>query len=183
MAKQTVDTYRVRFSSVVKMWKAQEGAAIEAVLDAPARIRAGHVTWFVEGSYLYCQLPSGRRLAYPEPMVQDWETSWGTMKTSLTFCGVDPYSRKWKRRAAYGGLLVENITQAVARDIMAEAVRRCESTEYVVVLTVHDELIAECAVGHGSVQEFTRLVAAPPVWALDCPIEAEGFSATRYTKG
>lgn len=184
-SKTVVDAYRSKFWQVVNMWREQEGAAIEATLNGEGAepVVAGKVKWFVEGQYLYCQLPSGRRLAYPEPDVRGWKTSWGQVKTSLTFTGINPYSRKWERRAAYGGLLVENITQAVARDIMADAIRRAdESHIYDVVLSVHDELIAEADEDKGNVADFVQLMAQAPSWASDCPIEAEGWADVRYHK-
>lgn len=182
-AQQVVTAYRERFWRVRDMWADQEAAAIQAVQFHSKKTFSGKTNWFVEGDYLYCELPSGRRLAYPEPLVKPWLTSWGSMKTSLTFTGIDPFSRKWKRRAAYGGLLVENITQAVARDIMAGAIRRCEdSGVYDVVLSVHDELLCEANEDAGSVAEFVQLMVEAPTWATNCPIAAEGFSCTRYHK-
>lgn len=184
-SKAVVDAYRQKYWRVVQLWAQQEGAAIEATLngDGAEPVVAGKVSWFVEGDYLYCKLPSGRRLAYPEPVVQEWETSWGTMKTSLTFTGINQYSRQWKRRAAYGGLLVENITQAVARDLMADAIRRAdESHIYDIVLSVHDELIAEADEGKGNVAEFVQLMSETPAWAEGCPVAAEGWADTRYHK-
>lgn len=184
-SKNVVDMYRNKFWEVPQLWYAQQGAAIEATLNGEGAepVVAGKVSWVVEGDYLYCQLPSTRRLAYPEPSVRDWKTSWGQVKTSLTFTGINPYSRKWERRAAYGGLLVENMTQAVARDIAADAIRRADASHiYDVVLSVHDELIAEADLGAGSVHEFVKLMAQPPLWAPDCPVEAEGWADTRYHK-
>jgi DNA polymerase len=184
-SQMVVAAYRNKYYQVVNLWHAQEGAAVEATYngDGAEPVVAGKTAWVVEGEYLYCILPSGRRLAYPEPDVREWETSWGAMKTSLTFTGVDPYTRKWKRRSAYGGLLVENITQAIARDLMADAIRRAdESHIYDIVLSVHDELIAEADLGAGSVEEFTALMSQTPAWAEGCPVEAEGWRDVRYRK-
>ena len=87
-----------------------------------------------------------------------------------------------QRQTTYGGSLVENITQAVARDLMAEAVMRCEqSGKWLPVLTVHDELIAEGPAGL-DVKEFEHLMAATPPWADGCPVDAEGWSGFRYRK-
>jgi DNA polymerase len=97
--------------------------------------------------------------------------------------GVDPYSKKWRRQDTYGGMLVENITQAVARDLMAEAMLRChEGGTYDVILSVHDELLAEADEGCGDVREFENLMAALPDWAEGCPVTAEGWSGYRYKK-
>ena len=182
MAKQTVDAYRDKYWRVVTMWADQERAALEAI-STGARIPCGKVIWFVEDRFLYCQLPSGRRLAYPFPKVEGRTTSWGEWKLSVTFEGVDTYTRKWKRLHTYGGMIVENIVQAVSRDLMAEAMLRCERSDvYRPVLSVHDEIIAEADAGQGDVQEFERLLTQAPVWALDCPITAEGWTGQRYRK-
>ncbi len=181
-AQTVVDTYRTKYARVKQMWYDQESAAIRAV-TARRVIPCGKVRWVKEGRFLYAILPSQRRLAYPDPDLQDRQMPWGATKTCLTFMGVDPYSHKWKRQLTYGGSLVENITQAVARDLMAEAVTRCEATStYQVVLTVHDEVIAEANLGEGSVQEFEGLLTTPPAWATGCPIAAEGWAGVRYRK-
>lgn len=184
LGQQTVDAYRTKYFKVVQMWRDQERAAMQAASDRTGRAtKSGRVSWFVSGPYLYCELPSGRRLAYPEPSVQEVTTSWGAQKMALTFTGINPYSRKWERRSAYGGMIVENQTQAVARDIMAAAMMRCDETDvYDVVLSVHDELIAEAEAHEGSVREFIELLTLLPDWAEGCPIDAEGWVGTRYHK-
>ena len=82
------------------------------------------------------------------------------------------------------GMLVENQTQAVSRDIMAHAMRQAEElTQYRVVLSVHDELISEAPIGYGSVEDFEQVLTELPAWAEGCPIEAEGWRGPRYKKG
>ena len=108
---------------------------------------------------------------------------WGTDKLTLTFMGVDPKTHQWVRQKTYGGMLVENQTQAVARDIMAHAMLQLEShPRYTTVLSVHDELVAEAHPLLGNVREFAALLTKLPEWADGCPITAEGFSGTRYHK-
>ncbi len=183
LAQTVVDTYRERFSLVKQMWWDQEDAAIAATKRAGKAVTAGRVTWIREGRFLYCVLPSGRRLSYPDPQVKQRATPWGAMKDSLTFMGVNAYNHQWQRQTTYGGMLVENITQAVARDLMAEAMLRCEATGvYQIVLTVHDEIVAEAPALAGNVQEFEGLMAACPEWAEGCPVAAEGWTGTRYRK-
>lgn len=182
-AKIVVDAYRERFWRVKAMWAEQEAAAIKAVQRPKTRVKAGRVIWVVEGRFLYCELPSGRRLAYCDPKIQDVQTSWGQTRSALIYMGVNSYNHKWTRQSTYGGMLVENITQAVARDIMAEAMWRCEQTrKYHVVLTVHDEIVAEAHPALGTVPEFVQLLTTIPDWAKGCPIDAEGWTGTRYAK-
>jgi DNA polymerase bacteriophage-type len=184
-AKEVVDAYRARFYRVKQLWWDTEAAAINAVnvRKTGRKVTLGSVSWTVEGDFLYCELPSGRRLSYPFPKVTQKATPWGEMRPQLTFMGIDPYTRKLKRQHTYGGSLVENITQAVARDIMADAMLRIEASgTYQIILTCHDEILAEAEENTGAVKEFERLMAECPEWAAGCPIKAEGFSATRYRK-
>lgn len=79
--------------------------------------------------------------------------------------------------------MVENIVQAISRDIMAEAMLRCEESRiYSPILSVHDELIAEANQHLGDIKEFEALVAQCPTWAPGCPVAAEGWSGPRYRK-
>ena len=93
---------------------------------------------------------------------------------------MDSTSRKFKQLTTYGGKLVENITQAVARDIMAESMLQLEGRGYPIVLTVHDEIISE--VSNGTVEEFTSIMEETPRWAEGLPIKVEAYEASRYRK-
>jgi DNA polymerase len=182
MSKRTVDAYRNKYWRVVELWHDMERGAFEAIATQEPQ-HTGRVSWRTDDRFLYCTLPSGRELAYPFPKIEVRPTSWGEMKPVVTFEGVDSYTHQWKRLTTYGGMLVENIVQAVSRDIMAEAMLRAEETgKYRPVLSVHDELVAEADLGVGDVKEFEELLADPPTWALDCPIAAEGYSTIRYRK-
>jgi DNA polymerase len=184
MAKQVVDAYREKYYMVADLWYAQEAAAIEAVTERRL-VYCGPVSWIYDEDerFLYCELPSARRLAYPFPEMHRRRTAWGKDKWSLTFMGVNPYNRQWERQPTYGGKIVENEVQAIARDLMAESMLVCEKSGiYRPVLSVHDELVAEADDGKGDVKEFEALMAKPPDWAPTCPIAAEGWSGKRYRK-
>jgi DNA polymerase len=101
-------------------------------------------------------------------------------KSVLTHMGV--VNGQWVREATYGGKLVENIDQAASRDLMAEAMLRHEKAGYKVLLSVHDEVIAEIPEGFGSVEEFEQIMAVLPSWAAGCPVAAEGWRGKRYRK-
>ena len=182
LAQATVNAYRERFWRVKALWADTQEAAMTAVSSKRPE-RCGYTTWVREGIFLYCVLPSGRRLAYAFPQIKATVTSWGETRPALTFMGVDPLTRQWKRQSTYGGSLVENVTQSVARDLMAEGMMRIEaSADYELVLSVHDETVAESVQGTGSVQEYERLLTELPDWAAGCPIAAEGFTTFRYKK-
>jgi DNA polymerase len=104
-------------------------------------------------------------------------------RPSLVYKGVDQYTRRWQEKSFYGGLAMENIAQAVARDIMAEAMLRVERYGYKIVLTVHDEVVAEVPKGFGSLEEFSALMTELPVWAEGLPVSAAGWRGVRYRKG
>jgi DNA polymerase len=95
---------------------------------------------------------------------------------------VNSFTRKFEDSNPYGGLLAENATQAVARDILAEAIVRCETEGYPVVMHVHDEVVCETKESFGSLSEFVELMETRPKWAQDCPIAAEGWEGFRYRK-
>lgn len=181
-AVKVVDAYRAKYWRVKAMWENQEAAAIAAV-ESRSPVQCGLVRWVYTAPFLYCALPSGRRLAYNEPRVKSQMMPWGKEKQVLSYMGVDSYTHQWRRQSVYGGLLTENIVQAISRDLMADGMLRAQATgRYDLVLSVHDELIAEADEGTGSVQEFEQLMSTLPDWAQGCPVEAEGWCGTRYRK-
>lgn len=182
-AEKIVAAYREKFYRVKKMWWDQEAAAIAATKSPGRTVTCGKVQWRVVDGFLHCKLPSGRLLGYCSPKVLKKPTPWGEDRDCLTYMGVDPYTKKWRRQDTYGGMLVENITQATARDLMADAMLRChEQGTYEVILSVHDELISECPEDEGDVEDFEMMMAHTEQWAEGCPVAAEGWAGPRYKK-
>jgi Mesyanzhinovviridae DNA polymerase I len=188
-SQTVVNTYRQKFHRTKSFWYETEDAACAAVLTPGKVVKQKWVSWqrVVDDArgtdFLFCTLPNGRRLAYPFPELRQKETPWGEMKWALTFKAVNAYTRKWTREHTYGGKLVENIVQAISRDIMAEALQRCEAGGvYIPVLSVHDEVVAEVKSGHGDVTKFEQLLTEVPTWAPGCPIGAKGWKGSRYRK-
>ncbi len=176
---ETVKTdWRNANDKIVRFWWDCESAAIKAVKQRGNTFKVRSVAFRTVGRYLFCKLPSGRVLAYCQPQITIGKFD----KEQVTFMGTNSVTRKWERQQTYGGKLVENITQAVARDLMAEAMLRVEAKGYEVVLSVHDELIAEAKSGFGSVEEFKKLMCELPQWAEGLPVSAEGFECGRYRK-
>jgi len=181
LAQTAIATYRATYHQVRKLWQDQEKAARTAVRTGK-KITAGKTIWFVKDDFLKCQLPSGRCLHYYKPELREKETKWG-MAIELSYMAEK--MGKAFRNGTYGGKLVENITQAVARDLMAEAMVRIEGGGFEIVLSVHDELIVEYpldTIRQRPLENFCELMSQTPEWATDCPIEAEGWSGINYKK-
>ena len=106
---------------------------------------------------------------------------WGGEKPVLYFNGVG-LNKQWSRQTTYGGKLTENLVQAVARDLLAEAMLRLESRGYQLILSVHDELVAEVKSGIASAEEFESIMCELPAWAEGCPVDAEGWVGSYYRK-
>ena len=210
LMKYTVDVYRTRYPEVKVMWAEQEAAAMEAVRlyeqelearleamddedlfgSAPERLRAtldgpvvhaGKFTWQVSKGFLLCVLPSGRPLRYRDPFLKKERTDWGEMRESLRYYSMGT-GNKWLRTSTYGGKIVENQTQAVARDIMAEAMVRLSETKYRPLISVHDEAVCEVPINEGDEREFEALMCSTDSWAEGCPIVAEAKIMRRYRK-
>jgi DNA polymerase len=181
-AKAVVQLYRNTNRQITAFWSALNSAVIRAVKEPGSVHNVGAIKYTSRGGYLWCVLPSKRPLAYAKPKVVERETPWGTTNEAVSFEGMDSFTKKWERHDLYGGLLAENVTQAVARDIMADAMVRLENKGYPLILSVHDEVVAEVPDGFGSVAEFESLMCQVPDWAVGCPIDAEGYESTRYRK-
>lgn len=194
--------WRASNNHTVKFWDKIESAAIAAVerWNSPlpeaekrdlwgkdwARVPCGRVTYYCQGrgsqKFLMCELPSGRCIAYHRPKIQKKKTPWGAMKPVLQYWGTNSQSGKYICMDAYGGLLTENIVQAVSRDLMAEAMLRLEDAGYPTIFTVHDEDVAQVNKGFGSVAEFEGIMEQPPEWAHGLPIKVEAWRGERYRK-
>ena len=174
--------WRATNSSIAQLWKDVEDAAIAAVADPGAILQIGKLRFRVSGSFLFMQLPSGRCLAYAYPRLADGETPWGKKIKKLKFMGVDSMSNKWVLQETYGGKLVENATQAVARDALVAGLLNLRSAGYPLTMHVHDEAVAETPIDFGSTSDFEAVMSKMPAWLDGCPVAASGWSAERYQK-
>lgn len=180
IAEKGVHGFRDTHPMVVRFWRDVENAAIAAVSNPGKKYRVNDIRFYMHDRFLFIQLPSGRRLAYPDPEIHTVK-KYGNFKAALTFMG-EGKNKKWMRLNTYGGKLVENIVQAIARDIMVSGMFNAESAGYPVISTVHDEIITEVENGFGDVKEYEALLCDVPEWGQSCPISAEGFTAERWRK-
>ena len=182
LAERAVETYRYSHSKIVDLWW-RLGAAAMGAVAAPGKVFNVNGCKFTKrGGYLWLVLPSGRPLAYPSPTIEPRLTPWGETRDSVMAWSINSFTRKWEQRALYGGLLTENIVQALARDIMVEALLRVEKRGYTPLFSVHDEVVTEIGDGYGSLKNFTPLMATTPLWAEGLPVAVDTWEGERYRK-
>ena len=162
---------------IVRYWYDVEDAAIRAVQGEKVALAHG-VRFACEGDFLFITLPSGRRLAYYKPELRP-EPKFD--KLGLTYLGTDN-AKHYTRLKTYGGKLVENITQATARDCLRDAMAALDAAGYPIVFTVHDEVILDTPVGFGSLEEVREIMGRPVPWAPGLPLDAAGFETDFYMK-
>lgn len=182
LAERAVKAYRSLHYPVVNLWSNLERAAIYAVKHPGKKVTVNKTSWYVRGKYLFCELPSGRRLAYYGPSLRSRLTPWGEKRPVLYHWGVDPKTKKWVDSGTYGGRLTENVVQATARDIMSFALLKASTRGYEINLSVHDEILAEKEKGKGSVEEFENILSELPPWAQDFPTKVKAWKGNRYRK-
>ena len=176
--------YREANPHITSYWNALEQAALQAVQYNGEITEAGAVGRKVrfrqKGSFLFCQLPSGRMIAYPFPRIVTNKFD----RDALQYMGVNAVTNKWGPIDTYGGKLSENITQAVARDLLAHAIVLLEDNGYKVVMHVHDEVVVEipATCDDNTLHTIETLMAQAPAWAVGLPTAAEGWRDVRYRK-
>lgn len=174
--------WREKHPGIVALWHNLELAATKTVRTGRPHA-TNHVVYMMEGDWLVCQLPSGRKLYYRKPRIEIEPHRYKDEMTAVLYA--EAYKAgQWTTVSLYGGLLAENVTQAIACDIMMEGAERAEKAGYRLILRVHDELVAEMPRGEGSVDELIGLMVAKSAWLskLDLPIAAAGWEGERYWK-
>lgn len=171
-AKRIVGIYRQENSKIADYWRSLEAEFLELTQYALEQ----------EENIVLLPLRSGRSLTYRNPRIVQRETPWGTSQDTVEIDTLNSVTRQWVSQKVWGGLLVENVVQATARDIMAGAMMRLEQQGYPVIMSVHDEIICEVPDGFGSLDEMIRIMTEVPGWAKGCPIAAEGKEGPRYCK-
>ncbi|MFV8770808.1 DNA polymerase I [Yersinia enterocolitica] len=166
--------WRNAHTETVSFWSEIENTVRRAIINPKQTFVCRKLKIRRDGSWLRIQLPSGRSVCYPGIRIEG---------DKISYMGVNTYSRKWQRLKTYGGKLAENVTQAAARDVMANSMPLIEASGYEITLTVHDEVLTEAP----NTEQFTsdklsELLATNPEWALDLPLSAGGFEAYHYRK-
>ena len=173
--KKIVYQWRDTNKNIVRLWEKVDKAANSAVSGIKSTV--GPLTFEKIDNILFITLPNGRRLAYQNAKISNEGLTYEGQGASVAF------TKQW----TWGGKLVENITQAIARDILAEALLNLDTLGYKIVLHVHDEVVVE---NPDRVVNFTRkideilsIMSISPLWAEGLPLKAEGFKSKYYSKG
>ena len=171
--KQIVTDWRQASPNIVQLWWDVENAAIKAVRGKTATETHG-IRFSYESGFLFIELPSGRRLAYVKPRIE--ENRFGG--ESITYSGVGA-SKKLQRLETYSGKLVENIVQAIARDLLFYSMRTL--SHCFIVGHIHDEMIIECS-PDVSLKEICDQMERTPAWAKGLLLRADGYECRFYKK-
>jgi DNA polymerase len=177
--QELVDQWRNANPKIVRLWYDVEAAAIEAIENRTIVELQHGLKLIYDPGFLFIQLPSGRRLAYLRPELHPHDKFQG--KTKITYEGLDT-NYNWVRIDTYGGKLTENIVQAIARDCLRDAMLRLDAVGYKIAFHVHDEVVLDVPIGHGSIKHVNAIMSQPVNWAPDLPLIAEGFECTYYQK-
>lgn len=175
--KPIVDAWRQANPHIVQLWADVEEAVIAAIISRqPLRLR--NLRFSVESGILFIELPSGRRLAYVQPRLG--ENRWGG--TSITYTGTTA-ARRWGQLETYGGKLVENIVQAIARDLLVTGMHAVAKAGHRIVMHVHDEIVIDEPLGSGfTVADACELMSTLPAWVEGLPLDADGYECAYYRK-
>lgn len=168
-----VNSWRNANPHIASYWWQVDRAVREAI-EQLRITRVGSLTFYMKKGTLFIALPSGRRLAYPGAALKG--STYG--KTAITYMGLDT-KRKWNRIESYGPKFVENIIQAISRDILAYAMHNLR--DYFICGHVHDEVIVECREGT-PVEEITGIMERTPDWMPGLLLRADGYETRCYRK-
>lgn len=171
-----VSQWRLANPHITEFWWKVDAAAFKAVKER-CTVQMDRLLFEYRGGILFIHLPSGRKLSYVKPRLE--LNRFG--REGITYEGVGE-SKKWTRIETYGPKMVENIVQAVSRDILAEAMLRLEKAGFDIVMHVHDEVVLEVPEGVSSVEEVNELMAVNPSWTMGLPLKAAGFESAFYKK-
>jgi len=173
-AKRIVDAWRRANQWAVGYWAQLESAYMRAMRNPGREFKAGRVTYLFDKRHLWYALPSGRILCYPFAKLEADGVSYvkAAWKPAAD-------AKEWPRARLWKGLACENITQAIANDLLRHSLRQLDD----VVLHVHDEIVLESATPELSATKLREVMCTPPEWAIGLPLNAETEIMGRYGKG
>lgn len=174
-----VTKWRAASPAITKFWWDVDSASKKAIkTGSTVKIKQGHLAFCRKQGALFIELPSGRHLVYIKPEIR--ENCFGG--ESILYHGMEQGSRKWGKLETYGGKLVENIVQAVARDCLAAAMLRLTAAGYKIIMHIHDEVVIEAPDEEGSLAEVTEIMSKNEPWETGLIKNADGFESQYYMK-
>lgn len=178
--QEIVNAWRNANRKIVQLWKDVNSAAVKAVEEKkPVAIQKGVVFYYRKG-FLFIRLPSGRDLAYMRAHIER-DSKFNSKR--IVYEGMDQTSKQWKRITTYGGKLVENIVQAIARDCLKETMLKLDKAGYKIVMHVHDEVILDTPYNDkGSLEEVLSIMSEPVEWANGLLLKGDGYETEYYLK-
>lgn len=192
VSNETADRVKVAWREknpcIVDLWGDLEGAAIDAVRHPGEKFKAGapgrQTTFLRNETCLRALLPSGRVLVYMYPSVKERETPWGSLRDAVHFWAWDSEKNRWAEDNTYGGKLSENVTQAICRDLLLNAMLNVRKAGFSIILHVHDEVVVHVPKGHPTLTRdlFARECSRLPAWAYGLPLVFKANEVERYSK-
>lgn len=174
-----VNNWRNANPAIVGLWAEVNSAAMACIESKQAVTIRGGIKFSMQLGALMVGLPSGRSLSYPRPHIG--ENRFGSK--SICYEGLNQVTKQWGGQETYGGKLVENIVQAIARDCLAVTIVRLEKRGYPIVFHVHDEVIIEARTdGSQTLEEVEAVFKEPIPWAKDLPLKGAGYITDYYLK-
>lgn len=174
-----IKNWRRASPNICKLWRSVEAAAMTAMKERrTVKLKHG-LSFSYMNKILFIGLPSGRKLAYYDAQIGENKKG----QDSITYLGVQQETKAWGRLDTWGGKLVENIVQAVARDCLAVTMERVAKAGYQIVMHVHDEIIVDVPeTDKDALKKITDIMALPVPWASELPLRGDGYETEFYKK-
>ncbi len=178
-----VSRWRQANRRIVELWYKVEGAAVSVIQTGQQTGVNGLIftrEFDLENDldFLTIRLPSGRKLYYAHPEID--QNQWG--RPIILYQGVNQTTKQWTTLETYGGKLVENLVQAIARDCLAVAIESLEKAGYPIVFHVHDEVVIECPRDKADLDRVVEIMTTPIDWAQGLPVNADGWVGDFFRK-
>lgn len=178
-----VRRWRSANKRIADLWYSLENAALEVMRTGqPVGVKgllfAREIDYQNQQDFFTIALPSGRKLYYPKPFLH--QNDFG--KEALHYHGVNQNTKKWEVISTYGGKLVENVVQAIARDCLAESLQRVNAAGYQTVIHVHDEVVLDVPEAVADLDLVCKIMGQPIPWAPGLLLKADGFVTKFYKK-
>lgn len=175
-----IQHWRNASPNICKLWNLYENAARTCITQRRTIKTKHEVVFSYQNGVMFIQLPSRRKLSYWQAKVEEMPDG----REHVTYMGVNQDTKRWDRTETYGGKLVENVVQAIARDCLAEVMLAVEKSGYDIVMHIHDEIVVD--VPDEEIIEadhvISDIMSKPPTWAPGLPLRGDGYHTKFYKK-